>query len=243
MRVGSGTRAARERTERERKVCVGRAPPLPSSRTSPAVKTSASLWAANVSVAQSCRRHAFITGIESGGLDRAAFIHFVGQDAVFLRAFARAYAMAVAKAPDTASMLAFKELLDGVFSELDLHRSYALRWGADLDPEPTPAALAYTDFLQRVAGFEPIANLCAAMAPCMRLYAWLGREIAPTTAADTPYREWVDTYASDEADDLATALERMLDTFGGDPEQLAERYGRAMRLELDFFDSAVNANG
>jgi thiaminase (transcriptional activator TenA) len=47
----------------------------------------------------------------------------------------------------------------GVHTELALHKSYAATWGIELDPaagaagvRPSPATLAYTDFLMQVAG-------------------------------------------------------------------------------------------
>ena len=199
---------------------------------------SVELFAANLDVARACRDHPFVRGIASGGLDRAAFGFYVAQDAVFLDAFVRAYALGVAKAPDREAMVGFKALLDGGFGELELHHGYATRWEVDLAPEPAPATAAYTDFLLRVAAFEPVGHLCAAMAPCMRLYAWLGSELEATAAADSPYREWVETYADPGFHQLATALEVLLDRLGGEPGVVAGHYRRAMRLELAFFAAA-----
>ena len=64
----------------------------------------------------------------------------------------------MAKAPDGEAMAAFKALLDGGFGELELHHSYAARWGVDLVPEPAPATSAYTDFQLRVAAREPVGH-------------------------------------------------------------------------------------
>lgn len=191
--------------------------------------------------AEACRDHPFLIGIADGTLPPAAFVFYVGQDAVFLDAFARAYALGVAKAPDRSAMSTWKGLLDGALDELRLHRTYAERWGAPLEPEPAPATAAYTDFLLRVATSEPLGNLAAAMTPCMRLYAWLGEQLAPRTAADGPYREWVDTYAEPGFEALASTLERELDRLGGDQTVVGDHYGTAMRLELRFFEAAWRA--
>jgi len=204
---------------------------------------AAELFEANGDVAAACRDHPFVHGIASGRLDRGAFGFYVGQDAAFLDAFVRAYALGVAKAPDRQALTAFKALLDGGFSELELHQGYAERWGVDLAPEPAPATAAYTDFLLRVAALEPVAHLCAAMAPCMRLYAWLGTELLPVAAADSPYREWVETYASPVFQQLAGVLEALLDRLGGDSDTVAAHYRKAMQLELAFFGSAAASGG
>lgn len=198
------------------------------------------LFNVSADVVAACRQHPFVTGIGDGTLSRERFVGYVEQDAWFLTAFARAYAVALAKAPDVATLRELKTLLDGVFDELELHAAYATSWGADLDPEPAPATLAYTDFLQRVAWSAPIGHTLAAMTPCMRLYADLGRHLAPTADPDGPYREWVDTYASDDFEQLAVTLERLLATHV-DPDDVvaAGHYRTAMRLELAFFDQAA----
>ncbi|CAN5865833.1 thiaminase II [soil metagenome] len=200
---------------------------------------SRSLWAASHGLAEACRHHPFVTGMADGSLDRAVFQHYVGQDAFFLEAFAKAYALGLAKAADLATMQRFKALLDGAMDERDLHSGYAERWDVDLHPEPTPATRAYTDFLLSVATLEPAGHLCAAMTPCMRLYAWLGQQLQSITAPESPYLEWVNTYADPSFDDLAKTMEALLDDLGGDPSVIERHYTTAMELELAFFDSAL----
>ena len=48
------------------------------------------------------------------------------------------------------------------------------------------------------------------MTPCMRLYAWLGAELQPVTVANSPFREWVETYADPGFQRLAVTLEDLL---------------------------------
>ena len=200
--------------------------------------TAAKMFEQNRQLALESLQQPFVQGLASGRLERSAFKFYVGQDAAFLEAFVRSYALCVAKAPDREALRAFKALLDGGFDELELHRRYAERWGVDLNPEPAPATAAYTDFLLRVASLEPVGHVCAAMAPCMRLYAWLGTELEPVTAADSPYREWVQTYADEGFQELAATLDGLVDRLGGDPATMADHYRRAMGLERDFFAAA-----
>ncbi len=204
-------------------------------------KTAKRLWDANQDLAEACLNHPFVQGIASGDLSRESFIFYVGQDAYFLESFARAYALALAKARDGASLYAFRDQLDGVLDELRLHQGYAKRWGIELDPAPASATRAYTDFLLRVAWSEPVECIMAAMMPCMRLYSYLGRQLAPELNPDSPYREWVDTYSADDFDLLAGKLEELYnDHLGHDhPSTRAEIYYRtAMELELAFFQQA-----
>lgn len=100
---------------------------------------------------------------------------------------------------------------------------YAVQeWGLDLAKESTlnSATVKYTDFLLATASgkvegvkgpgllatpFEKTkvaAYTLGAMTPCMRLYAFLGKELL--TCCDStdetishPYKKWIDSYASD----------------------------------------------
>ncbi len=195
-------------------------------------------WEACQDVVRACEAHPFVRGIASGALPRERFAFYIGQDAFFLEAFARAYALAFAKAPDREAMAAFRELLNGVFEELSLHQGYAARWGIDLAPPPAPATRAYTDFLLRVAALEPPGHIVAAMAPCMRLYAHLGQALRPQTDPQSPYREWVETYASPDFEALARRLEGLLDRLPGEEGTQRALYRTAMELEWGFFEAA-----
>eukprot|EP00873_Tetraselmis_striata_P014891 jgi/Tetstr1/435155/TSEL_002612.t1 len=208
---------------------------------------SQALWAdARPEVARSLF-HPFITALGRGDLPRAAFQHYVGQDAYFLDAFGRAYALAAArshgKPPEVTE--GFLELMKGVFEELQLHSSYAEEWGVDLAScQPSTATLAYTDFVLEVANGEgSLGEVLAAMAPCMRLYAFLGAQLAvavPEAArAGNPYAGWIEAYSSPEFQALADKLEEMLDVLGKESSDgtLRHLYQRAMQLEADFFSA------
>ncbi len=203
--------------------------------------TAAELWRQSRDLADACLEHPFVQGIASGELALERFRVYVAQDAYFLEAFARGYALALARCPDREGLDVLKDLLVGVFEELHLHQGYAERWGISLSPEPLSATSAYCDFLLSTASLEPSGHTVAAMTPCMRLYAFLGQQLAPKLDPESPYREWVETYSSADVEALASRLEGLLDRYGGDPERLAWLYRRAMELELAFFQAAWEA--
>jgi thiaminase/transcriptional activator TenA len=203
---------------------------------------AARLWAMNQDQAQACLEHPFVRGLAAGTLPLEAFRRYVGQDAYFLEAFARAYAFALARSPDREGLEAFHRLIGGVLEELQLHAGYAAAWQVDLSGvEPAAATLAYTDFLLATAGASgTVGEICAAMAPCMRLYAYLGQRLASEggARADNPFGEWIATYSSDEFEALASTLEGLLNRYAADTPPVRAAYRRAMRLERAFFDAA-----
>ncbi len=198
---------------------------------------AAELWTANADLAAEALAHPFVTGVGDGTLPRAVFAGYVAQDAFFLESFARAYAVGIAHSPDRATLDTFADLLAGVREELALHAGYAARWGIDLvGVDPLPATLAYTDFLLSTAFLGGITLTAAAMTPCLRLYAHLGRSLSAESAGH--YAEWVTTYADPGFDELAATLERLLDRHADDVPAVRTAYRRAMRLEVGFFDAA-----
>ncbi|WP_101950731.1 TenA family protein [Mycobacterium sp. 3519A] len=198
---------------------------------------SSQLWTASADLAADVLAHPFVRGIGDGSLPRALFAGYVAQDAFFLESFARAYAMALVRSKDTATLLTLADLVAGVRTELGLHSSYAAQWGIDMaDVTPAAATLAYTEFLLATACSRGLDEIFAAMTPCMRLYAWLGSSLDASTAG--PYAEWVQTYADPAFEDIARSLERLLDEQGGDTPGVRTAYRRAMELELAFFQAA-----
>ena len=196
---------------------------------------SAQLWTDNADVAGAVLAHPFVGGIGDGSLPRRLFAGYIAQDAFFLESFARAYASALVRSPDTSTLLALADLLGGVRQELRLHDSYAASWGIDMaGVEPLGATSAYTEFLLATAITEELGVVCAAMTPCMRLYAWLGQSLARTAVAPT-YADWVKTYSDPGFEALAVRLETLLDTHATDTPAVRANYRRAMELEYGFF--------
>ncbi len=201
------------------------------------------LWQANQDLAEASLNNHFVQGIGDGSLAKEKFAYYVGQDAFFLEAFARAYSIAAAKAPDWESFQSFHALADGVLQELNLHQSYAQSWNVDIKTvEPGSATRQYTDFLLSTAWSQPVGIIAVAMSPCMRLYAYLGQNLASQQAKSGDpthdYQDWITTYSSDEFEPLAKQLEELVDRYSSDGAIARSTYRYAMVCERDFFQAA-----
>ncbi|KDE99780.1 TenA family transcriptional regulator [Mycolicibacterium aromaticivorans JS19b1 = JCM 16368] len=202
---------------------------------------SAQLWSRNADLAADILAHPFVRGIADGSLPRRRFAAYIAQDAFFLESFARAYALALVRSPDTSTLLVLADLIAGVREELGLHASYASSWDIDMaGVEPLAATSAYTEFLLSTAATRPAEVVYAAMTPCMRLYAWLGQSLDADSAG--PYSQWVQAYAAPEFDGIARQLENLLDEQSPDSPEVRSAYRRAMQLELGFFEAANNTD-
>jgi thiaminase (transcriptional activator TenA) len=200
---------------------------------------SITLWQANQDLAQACLNHPFVQNLGKGNLPPDTFAFYVGQDAFFLAAFARAYSIAAAKTIDISGFEAFHALAGGVLEELKLHQGYAATWGVDLATvQPSTTTQSYTDFLLATAWSQDIGMTVVAMAPCMRLYVFLGQTLAQTGIPDHAYSEWIRTYSSNEFEQLAQQLEALVEYHTPFNTSAQAHYRHAMRCERNFFQSA-----
>ncbi len=197
------------------------------------------LWRANADLAERILAHRFMRGLRDGSLPVDSFKGYVAQDAYFLEAFARAYGFCLAHSTAREDIQSFAELIAGVREELALHEGYARRWQVELaGVTPAAATAAYVGFLLKTAELGKLGETIAAMTPCMRLYAFLGRSLAVREGAPL-YEEWIRTYADPDFEALAARLEALLDRHAHDSEAVRANYRRAMELEYDFFDANV----
>jgi thiaminase/transcriptional activator TenA len=200
---------------------------------------SRDLWSANSDLARASLESPFVQGIRDGSLARARFAHYIGQDAFYLEAFARAYTVAAAKAPSWDDFQALHSLAGGVFSELRMHQQYAAEWDINIQTvEATPTTRRYTDFLLATAWSSDVGLTAAAMSPCMRLYVHIGQELARTNPPEHTYTHWIQTYSNPELEQLAQQLEELTDRYASETPRVRDTYRYAMQCEYDFFQSA-----
>jgi len=203
---------------------------------------STDLWEGNQDLAQANLHHPFVQGLADGSLARERFAYYLGQDAFFLQAFARAYTIAGAKAPDWEGFCTLHNLADGVLEELKLHEKYASEWGVDvMNVKPAAATRRYTDFVMATAWSCGTGVTVVTLSPCMRLYAFLGQQLAKLNPPEHRYIDWIRTYSSQDIENLARQLENLADTYASDTPLVRETYRYAMECELDFFQAAFDS--
>lgn len=198
------------------------------------------LWRANADLAQASLEHPFVQGLSDGTLSEERYAYFSGQDHFYLDVFARCYALGAYRAPDRETRRKFGQLLGGLSTEGTLHERTADRLDLDLEAaEPAPAAREYTDFLLAASAVGTLGEHLAAMAPCARLYRFLGTQLADRPH-DERYKFWIDMYAGDGYGSNVATVEALLDRHGQDTPGERSKYRTAMQLERNFFESAWN---
>lgn len=196
-------------------------------------------------------RHAFVEGLKDGTLPREAFMRYLVQDYRFLIHFSRAWALAVAKAGNVTEMRACSAtvhaLLDG---ELSLHLRICDEAGISVEEleatEEAPENLAYTRYVLESGYSGDFLDLLAALAPCVLGYGEIGLRLQAEATHNTPYRDWIDTYAGADFQkacrDVGVLIDQAVkDRLGDAPEtlprwaELSHRFATATRLEAGFW--------
>ncbi|CAL5406911.1 unnamed protein product [Camellia sinensis] len=175
----------------------------------------------------------------------------------------KGYKLAEERADDDDAKAVISQLRKSVLEELKMHDSFIQEWGSDMIKENTlnSATVKYTDFLLATASgkiegvkgpgklatpFEKTklaAYTLGAMTPCMRLYAFIGKEVQALLDSNESshlYKTWIDNYSSESFQDSALQTEDLLDKLsvsltGEEIDIIEKLYHQAMRLEIEFF--------
>lgn len=194
--------------------------------------------------------HPFLTELREGSLDPQRFIYYLKQDYVYLIDYAKMFAMGSMKARDLETMVKFAALLHSTLHvEMDLHRQYASRFGVSREEleqtHPAPTTVAYTKYMLDVAAHGTLAEVVAALLPCMWSYREIGVAFMKIPGAlDHPlYRDWILMYGSAEFGELTDWCIGLMDRLAqGLPEhelaRLEEHFVLTSRLEYMFWDMA-----
>ena len=199
--------------------------------------------------------HAFVQGLGDGTLPRTAFLHYLVQDYVFLVHFARAWSLAVVKSETLEEMKICAGTVDALVNhEMSLHVKTCAAEGID---EATLFAateavenLAYTRYVMDAGLQGDFLDLMAALSPCVMGYGEIGLRLAASKADDTPYADWIATYADPEYQMVCENVGAMIDAAVtrriGDLTQasrssvLQDRFSTATKLEVGFWQMGLN---
>ncbi|MGF7035604.1 thiaminase/transcriptional activator TenA [Paenibacillus mucilaginosus] len=196
--------------------------------------------------------HPFVHEMGAGTLDRDKFRFYMIQDYLYLIDYAKLFALGAVKANDLATMEKFAALLHSTLhEEMALHRAYAARFGISEEEletaEPSPITLAYSHYMLHAAQNGSLAELVAALLPCMWSYWEIGKELSriPGAADHEDYGEWIRMYSSEEFGALAQWCIGLLDELAegrseAELARLEEIFLNTTRYEYMFWDMAYH---
>jgi thiaminase/transcriptional activator TenA len=207
---------------------------------------SQALWARIEEIYAAILEHPLIAGLTDGTLERDAFRFYVVQDAHYLREYARALAVAAARAPGEPDIAMFAQHAAGAIEvERSLHEGFFRDFGlGDDEVAATPLAptnLAYTSYLLAVAYGGSFPEALGALLPCYWIYWEVGKELLERGSPDPLYGRWIETYGGEEFAAIVRAVLELTDRLGPElseteRERMAERFVTTSRYEWMFWD-------
>ncbi|KAH8100341.1 Phosphomethylpyrimidine kinase-domain-containing protein [Cristinia sonorae] len=224
--------------------------PHPFIRT--LIQSNATIWKAYV-------QHDFVVQLAKGTLDRACFLHFIRQDYLYLKYYARVYGLLIAKSTTFSAIEDATKIIMNVIQEVVNHKAFCAQWGIseqELEATPeSPATTAYGAYMMDTGLRGDASALLMAIAACLLGYGevglWLKKEAAkPDTwvvLEGNPYVKWIESYAGEDYQNAVKTgvalLENMAVQDPPTPARFAEWcniWGRCTALEKGFWDMAMN---
>lgn len=131
------------------------------------MKTSERLLNASKTIWDAYNEHPFVLGIQNGTLERDKFRYYIMQDFLYLKDYAKTYAVGVAKAKSVETANLFAKYINVMNGELDVHKGYMGKFAVtqeEIDAmKPSLDNLSYTSYMVRVAYDESEVEVLAAV--------------------------------------------------------------------------------
>lgn len=129
------------------------------------MKTSERLLNASKTIWDAYNEHPFVLGIQNGTLERDKFRYYIMQDFLYLKDYAKTYAVGVAKAKSVETANLFAKYINVMNGELDVHKGYMGKFEVtqeEIDAmKPSLDNLSYTSYMVRVAYDESEVEVLA----------------------------------------------------------------------------------
>ncbi|KNC99691.1 phosphomethylpyrimidine kinase [Spizellomyces punctatus DAOM BR117] len=200
--------------------------------------------------------HEFVRKLADGSLPIECFKHYIRQDYIFLRHYARANALASYREHDMDDIIKAAQIVTYIGMECQMHVKYCADWGISVDDleatrEATPN-LAYTRYVLDRGMSGDRLDLRVALAPCLLGYGEVGVRLAndPATKREgNPYWTWIQNYAKDEFQAAVREGEELLEKLFDDMvpptnhrriKQLCDTFRQATILERNFWEMGLS---
>ncbi|KAI1791572.1 Phosphomethylpyrimidine kinase-domain-containing protein [Ganoderma leucocontextum] len=230
-------------------------PPTPSNPhplTRILIQSSKQTWKEYV-------EHDFVKQLARGTLPKECFLHFIKQDYLYLKYYARAYGLLVAKSSTYGSIQSATQTIINIINEVTTHKSFCTHWGiseAELNATPeSPSTTAYGAYLLDIGLQGDSAKLIMALAACLLGYGevglWLKHEASKPDSwvvlAGNPYLRWIEDYSGKDYQAAVSLGIETVETLAVEDAPNARRFAewcaiweKCTRLERGFWDASLN---
>ncbi len=131
-------------------------------------------------------KHPFIIELQQGTLDIEKFKNYIVQDSIYLKEYARVYALGMYKSKTLKEIQNFYSILSFVNAdETSTRLKYLKEWNITQEDievaEVKKENKEYIDFMMKIAEECEVPEILMATLPCMFSYCYIGKELIKNT--------------------------------------------------------------
>ena len=195
--------------------------------------------------------HPFIKEIGEGTLLKEKFLNYLIQDYLYLKEFAKVFAMGVVKSSTIKEMNFFANGISGsIEDETATHIKYMEELGvmaSDAEKyELKLSNISYTSYMQSIAMTSGVKEIVMATLPCTWSYYYIGKHLFENyedNLEDNYYSEWIKAYSDNS---FAIVVEKWIDYTDElcsnltqyEKEYLNDIFTKASIYEMEFWNMA-----
>lgn len=195
--------------------------------------------------------HPFVKGIGEGTLDKEKFKNYLIQDYLYLKDYAKVFAMGLVKAETMKEMKFYHESIKEVLDdETAVHVNYLKDFGLSTEEvEAYKSELtteSYTNYMLGIALKGDSKDIAMTIMPCTWSYYYIGKHLYETykeNLKDNFYAPWIEGYASNEFRECAQEWIDYIDDICKDisevkKEKLKDIFIKSSLYEMEFWNMA-----
>ena len=195
--------------------------------------------------------HPFVKEIGEGTLDKEKFKNYLVQDYLYLKEYAKVFAMGLVKAENLSDMNLYYGSIKGILEdETEVHTNYLKYFGIDqdkvFDNRKEMTTESYTSYMLGIGLKGDLKEIAMTILPCAWSYQFIGRSLYEKhkDALDNNfYKPWIEEYSSVEFEEGSEVWKNHINDLCKDisekeAENLRDIFMKSSLYEMDFWDMA-----
>lgn len=195
--------------------------------------------------------HPFVKEIGEGTLDKEKFKNYLVQDYLYLKEYAKVFAMGLVKAESLSDMNLYYGSIKGILEdETEVHTNYLKYFGIDqnkvFDNRKEMTTESYTSYMLGIGLKGDLKEIAMTILPCAWSYQFIGRSLYEKhkdTLDNNFYKPWIEEYSSVEFEEGSEVWKNHINDLCKDisekeAENLRDIFMKSSLYEMDFWDMA-----
>lgn len=195
--------------------------------------------------------HPFVKEIGEGTLDKEKFKNYLVQDYLYLKEYAKVFAMGLVKAESLSDMNLYYGSIKGILEdETEVHTNYLKYFGIDqdkvFDNRKEMTTESYTSYMLGIGLKGDLKKIAMTILPCAWSYQFIGRSLYEKhkdTLDNNFYKPWIEEYSSVEFEEGSEVWKNHINDLCKDisekeAENLRDIFMKSSLYEMDFWDMA-----